>query len=164
MQQFTVPQFIDSEDKIIGPLSVRQFILSICAFLLIALFYKIFDFTLFLLLSIFDVFIFGLFAFIKVNGMPFHFFILNVIQTLKKPSLRIWNKGINFSFSFEENILEKRKIYEGKDFSVSRLNQLSLIVDTQGSFQNVNEDESVFTLDEDVSEYSLENKTRKNKI
>jgi hypothetical protein len=26
MQQFVVPQFIDVEDKIIGPISVRQFL------------------------------------------------------------------------------------------------------------------------------------------
>ncbi|KKS92044.1 MAG: hypothetical protein UV69_C0039G0006, partial [Parcubacteria group bacterium GW2011_GWE2_43_12] len=27
MQQFVVPQFIDVEDKIIGPITVRQFII-----------------------------------------------------------------------------------------------------------------------------------------
>ena len=78
MQQFTVPQFIDVEDKIIGALSVRQFSISLSAFLLIALCYKIFDFTLFLLCAVLIIVIFGTFAFIKVNGMPFHFFVLKV--------------------------------------------------------------------------------------
>ena len=43
MQQFTVPQFIDFEDKIIGPITTRQFLILMGGFVAIALCYAIFD-------------------------------------------------------------------------------------------------------------------------
>ncbi len=80
MQQFTVPQFIDVEDKIIGPVTTRQFIIMLSGALLIAVCYKLFDFSLFVTVSILIILIFGTFAFIKVNGRPFHLFILNLFR------------------------------------------------------------------------------------
>ena len=91
MQQFTVPQFIDVEDKIIGPITTRQFLIILTAFVISAVSYKIFDFSLFLVITIFVMSTAGIFAFLKINSMPFHYFILNFIQTLKKPKLRVWN-------------------------------------------------------------------------
>ena len=97
MQQFTVPQFIDVEDKIIGPITVRQFIILIIAGLFLFIEYKLSDFSFFIFVAIPTLFLFGTFAFAKVNGMPFHYFILNVIQTFKKPKLRIWARDIKVS-------------------------------------------------------------------
>ena len=91
MQQFTVPQFIDVEDKIIGSITARQFIIMLAAFILIAIFYKIFDFSLFVVASTLVIFICGALSFVKINGRPFHFFVLNLIQTLKRPNVRVWN-------------------------------------------------------------------------
>ena len=48
MQQFTVPQFIDVEDKVIGPITVRQFIIMLAGFLAIAICYKLLDFAAFI--------------------------------------------------------------------------------------------------------------------
>ena len=48
-QRFIVPQFIDAEDKILGPITVRQFIIMIVGGLLIFAAYKLADFGLFLL-------------------------------------------------------------------------------------------------------------------
>lgn len=43
MLQFTVPQFIDVEDKIIGTITVRQFIILLVAAILIAVSYRVLD-------------------------------------------------------------------------------------------------------------------------
>ena len=48
MQQFVIPQFIDVEDKIIGPITVRQFIIMLAGGGLVFISYKLSDFTLFL--------------------------------------------------------------------------------------------------------------------
>ena len=53
MQQFTVPQFIDVENKIIGPITARQFLILLIAAIIVAISYKIFDFSLFLTVGIF---------------------------------------------------------------------------------------------------------------
>ena len=151
MQQFTIPQFIDVEDKIIGPITTRQFIILLAGFLLMGISYKIFDFSLFLTISILTLIITGAFAFVRINGRPFHFFVLNLIQTLKRPKLRVWNNKF---------LLQEKKSYEisDKDIakqapppsakiqpSLSRLAELSLIVDTRGEYGGEGGEETKIT-------------------
>lgn len=148
MQQFTVPQFIDVEDKIIGPITTRQFVIMLLGFIIMAIFYAIFDFSLFATASLLVFAITGTFSFAKINGRPFHFFVLNVIQTLKRPRLRVWINVNDVDFdtgdkqekdSFDQNIEIKKK----KRPSLSRLNELSLIVDTKGTYKGEDKDDKI---------------------
>ena len=95
MKQATVPQFIDVENKIVGPITVRQFIIMTICGLIMFMEYKFSDMILFILLALPTFGAFGTLAFLKINGMPFHFFILNLIQTTKKPRLRIWSRQVD---------------------------------------------------------------------
>ena len=144
MQQFTVPQFIDVEDKIIGPITARQFLIMLSGFMLIAVCYKIFSFNIFLILAILIFAISGVFAFFKVNGMPFHFFVLNFSQTTIRPGKRIWNHEFGkenvTEIKVEQSIAFKPEAKPRKSFSSSRLNELALIVDTQGAYQGESND------------------------
>lgn len=140
MQQFTVPQFIDVEDKIIGPITTRQFIIMLSASLLVAISYKLFDFSLFVTVGIFLILIFGIVAFAKINGRPFHLFVLNVIQTLRLPNLRVWDHAALVAEDKREKdegeMAEKHLAlpFKGKPV-MSKLAELSLIVDTQGAYR-----------------------------
>lgn len=138
MQQFTVPQFIDVEDKIIGPITVRQFVIMLAGFTLIGISYKLFDFSLFLTMGILIFIIFGVFAFVKINHMPFHFFVLNFIQTLRRPGLRVWNNALQIvDIGFKEKdvkVAPEIPQAPAKVYSGSRLAELSLIVDTRGAY------------------------------
>ena len=49
-QQFTVPQFIDVEDQILGPITVRQFVIVLADGIFLAISYKLADLTLFIIL------------------------------------------------------------------------------------------------------------------
>jgi len=140
MQQFTVPQFIDVEDKIIGPVTTRQFIIMLAGAVLIGVSYKIFDFSLFIVAGLIIFVISITLAFIRVNGRPFHYFILNMAQTLRRPGLRIWNQ--NFFAKEGSHEIDQSKIIEKsteipvkEQPMISRLNELSLIVDTQGAYK-----------------------------
>lgn len=139
MQQFTVPQFIDVEDKIIGPVTTRQFVVILVGCLFTAVFYKIFDFSLFVFCTVFVMLFVISFAFVKINGRPFHLFVLNVVQTFKKPNLRIWINNYNFEVGSEaeDTALEKAEVIQVKSITpqTSRLDELSLIVDTQGAYK-----------------------------
>jgi hypothetical protein len=141
MKQFTVPQFIDVEDKIIGPITTRQFIIIIVAGIVLFLEYKLSDIALFILIGIPTILLFGIFAFVKVNGVPFHFFALNIITTLKKPALRVWRRQIVLPKNLSE--LKKNKDQEAEEsvkvrvrppVTKSRLSDLSIIVDTGGVY------------------------------
>ncbi len=136
MQQFTVPQFIDVEDKIIGPITTRQFLIILVAAIFVGIFYKVFDFSLFVFSSVIVALITFIIAFIKINGRPFHYFALNLIQTVKKPSLRVWNKTYFTDSSIEDDDPEKNEIMPAKNINLksSRLDQMSLIVDTYGQY------------------------------
>ena len=137
--QFVVPQFIDVEDKIIGPITTRQFVLLLVPLLLSTLFWKIFSFTLFIILTVPMMMVFGLLAFAKINGMPVHFFILNLLQSFRRPRLRIWDKTMT-----NEELLQRVKKEEAPPpppapskapLSSSRLHELTLVVNTGGVYR-----------------------------
>lgn len=144
--QFTVPQFIDVEDKIIGPITVRQFVICIVGLMVLFLEYKLSDFTLFIVLAIVTTIIFGSVAFLKINGMPFHYFFINFLQTLKQPTLRIWGKlTVEAEKEVKSTKVEPAPIIK-KSLSASHLADLSLIVDTGGQYRgkDIETDDSFF--------------------
>ena len=142
MQQFTVPQFIDVEDKVIGPITTRQFIILLIGALFIGLSFKIFSFTVFIFVGLLIFAISGIFAFFRVNGMPFHFFALNFIQTIQKPSVRVWNNSYGkdeLGLDDFRLVAAPVKMQKTRSYNQSRLNELSLIVDTRGVYRGEEE-------------------------
>ncbi|MFH1171383.1 MAG: PrgI family protein [bacterium] len=135
--QFVVPQFIDVEDKILGPISVRQFIILIVGTGLIFAAYRFADFALFLVEAIFLATATMAFAFLRVNGRPFHFFLLNFIQTLKRPRLRIWKQELLKSALQIPKVTRpaKQAMVSKPPISNSRLAELTLVVDTGGAYK-----------------------------
>ncbi|MEI6596837.1 MAG: PrgI family protein [bacterium] len=147
MQQFVVPQFIDIEDKIIGPITTRQFVIMLVGFLIIAVFYKLFDFSLFATSGLLVLLITGIFAFLKINGRPFHYFVLNLLQTFKRSRLRVWyNDYLLASVDYgteESNFAPAAEAVLDKHYTTSRLAELSLIVDTKGAYRGEGEESVV---------------------
>ena len=137
VQQYTVPQFIDVEDKIIGPITTRQFLILLTCAILIAIFYKAFDFSLFITAAVFVFTVSIILAFVKISGRPFHFFLLNVIQTLKKPHLRVWQMVDTQVELFDGEEIKAPEVIPRKNINLktSRLDQMSLIVDTYGQYR-----------------------------
>lgn len=139
MDQFVVPQFIDVEDKIFGPVTTRQFVILLVAGLILFIAFKLADFALFI---IFLIVIGGgslIIAFVKINGQSFHYFLLNIFQTMLRPSRRIWNKV----YTKEElEALRKaakleivEKAVEIPQLSYNRIRNLSLTVNTGGYYK-----------------------------
>lgn len=139
--QFVVPQFLDVESKIIGPITARQFLIMLGVLLVEFVIYRVF-LNLFIVLALgVPILAIGLmFSFAKVNGQPFHFIVLNFIQTFRKPHLRIWDKTLSdsdirvFLQNVEEEVIPPpvRKA----PLERSRLNELTLVVNTGGVYQS----------------------------
>ncbi|MFA4815608.1 MAG: hypothetical protein WC653_06005, partial [Candidatus Gracilibacteria bacterium] len=77
-------------------------------------------------------------------GRPFHFFILNIIQTAKRSGLRIWSNANNYYESeFDKQptvgLIPEQNIGKAREYQTSRLQELSLIVDTQGAYKGERE-------------------------
>lgn len=136
MQQFTVPQFIDVEPKIIGPITARQFIILLIGAFFVFIAYKTLDFMGFVISSVLIFGIFGTVAFLKVNGRPFHYFVLNFIQTVKKPNLRVWNhKTSTVEKKEEKEFKYENVVTQEKYLSKAKLAKISLVVDTKGKYR-----------------------------
>lgn len=139
MQQFVVPQFIEVEDKIFGPITVRQFLILLSGGLTIFIAYKLADFALFVFLLATIGGLSLIFAFVKVNGQTFHYFILNLFQTVRKPGLRMWAKQfekdeLNFwRKSGTEKVEKEEKLM--KKAHPGRIRDLSLVVNTGGYYR-----------------------------
>lgn len=137
--QYIVPQFIDVEDKILGPLAVRQFIIILGGIGLIVgayqLVYKLANQFGIFILSAFGILI-GLvaFAFIKVNGRPFHQFLLNVLQSLKNPRMRLWNNEVSERLAYRREPPPPPPIPTKQPLTQTKLAQLSMLVDTGGAY------------------------------
>jgi hypothetical protein len=138
MQQFIVPQFIEVEDKIFGPITVRQFTIILLSGVVVFLAYRFADFALF----VFTLVLVGGFslilAFVKINGQAFHYFLLNIIQTLRRPSVRIWRKKYDkkdLEFLRKSNVVE---VVEKKVHKVAKrghIRDLALLVNTGGFYK-----------------------------
>jgi len=138
MQQFTVPQFIDVESKIIGPITTRQFLILLGSALIIGLSFRIFDFALFLFITVIILIIAALFAFVKINGRPFHYFVLNAIQTFTRSNIRVWNHRAQINDNVEKSevlVKTERHTVVKEYYKKSRLAEIALIVDTKGKYK-----------------------------
>lgn len=133
-----MPQFIDVEDKIIGPVTTRQFVILLTAALIIFVAYKLSDTALFIFLLCLIGGSALILAFVKINGQPFHYFLLNIFQTLRRPSLRIWDRRYSDAELKSIQELHKLPVMAKKQIapqiSRSRIRQLSLAVNTGGYY------------------------------
>lgn len=88
--QFQVPQFIDTEDKIVGPLSIRQFIYIVVAGGISTILFFSVQMWLWIALSIPLMGLAGALALAKVNGRPFAKFLLATLSFYWKPQTYVW--------------------------------------------------------------------------
>lgn len=134
-----MPQFIEVEDKIFGPITTRQFVILLSAGLVLFIAYKIADFTLFIFLLAIIGGLALILAFVKINGQTFHYFILNVIQTMRRPSRRIWRQACTEQeleeFRQADRVEIPEAILRKEPISYNRIRDLSLIVNTGGYYK-----------------------------
>ncbi len=91
--RFEVPQFIDVEDKIFGPLTFKQFIYLIGGAGLAYVSYKLVPFPFWVILSGAFVIAGLLLAFYKVNNRPFIEVAQNWVTFMIKGKLYIWERS-----------------------------------------------------------------------
>lgn len=94
MAQFEVPQFIDIESKIIGPLTIMQFMfIAVPSLISFFLFFVIKTFI-WIIITILFVSSGASLAFIKINGVKFYKVVLNGIRYFWEPKLFLWRMPI----------------------------------------------------------------------
>ncbi len=111
--RFTVPQFIEHEAKIIGPLTFKQFIFVGVAGAVCFAFYFSFgktNFFLFLILSIIALSVGAGLAFLKIGGQGLPKILTNFFRFSLASKLYIWKrKGTAITFSKKLEIKKELK-------------------------------------------------------
>lgn len=89
---YSVPQFIEVEDKIIGPLTMRQFLWLLAGGGIVFILYFMLKFGIWLFLSILTGIVFVALAFFKVYNMPLVSFLGSFIRFSLMPQIFLWRR------------------------------------------------------------------------
>lgn len=131
--QYAVPQFTDVEDKIIGPFTLKQFLILLATGAICLFFYSLLKFSIFFFLFSMPFAIIGLaLTFGSFNGRPLSGFIGAFISFISRPQVRVFKR--------EEPIVSIKKIDKpavavatskglGTDEADSRLRKLAYLLD-----------------------------------
>jgi len=131
--QFQVPQFIDIEDKVIGPLTVKQFLYILVASVIGFILFKLVNFFVFIVLLIPIAAITIAFGFLKIHNRPFVELVKNFFGFLKKPDYYIWKKPKIIDPIEEKKIpkLIKKQAPKKKKISKKRLQEINWRIDIE---------------------------------
>ena len=133
MTQYQVPQFIEVEDRIIGPLTLKQFLYLAFAGAILFVLWFLLKFFVWIIIAIPIAALAAAFAFIKINDRPFVYFFLAFIGYFMKPKLYLFRASPPVT---REKLPEKPAeaiVPEKAAESVTRskLKELALMLDTK---------------------------------
>lgn len=132
--QFAVPQFVDIEDRLIGPLTLKQFLMLLATGGGVLFVWSIFGVgILFFLLGI-PVAIFGVaLTFGKFNGRPLYVYLLPLVSYLSSPRVWVFHREpavVEFS---NKKVVDPKLIHpqarEEQEAPDSRLRKLAYLLD-----------------------------------
>lgn len=136
--QYKVPQNVDIEDRVIGPLTLRQFMILLIGASAIIILYFIFVGPFRIFFWLFALLIGGVagsFAFAKYGDQKMEIFILSALKTFTTPRRRIWKKEEEVPQMVKKNPGKKEANSEGDNImptSKNDLENLAQLVDSGG--------------------------------
>lgn len=115
--QFQVPQFIEAEDKIIGPLTLKQFLFVAAGGAICLLGYFFLQFWLWVPVAIIAIVVSASLAFIQINGRPLPTIVAAAIGFYWNPRFYLWKQNNLTRQTAEINIsgVPKRTLKFGID-------------------------------------------------
>lgn len=117
--RFQVPQFIEIEDKIFGPLTLKQFIYLAGGGGISFVIYSIIPYFIVAVFFIIPVMLFSVaLAFYKINGKPFIFIVESAFKYTLSNKLYLWQK-------IEKKITKKEGVVPDKNSPVLKVPKLS---------------------------------------
>jgi len=131
--QFAVPQFTDVEDKLIGPLTLKQFLVVMATGGLVLFFYSLLKLSVFFFFFAIPVGLVGLMlTFGKFNGRPMLQYAAVFVTYLTKPQVRVFKREeISISNSVKAEKKEEVAPNKLEEPNQSRLKKLAYLLDQQ---------------------------------
>lgn len=134
--QFKVPQNIDMADRIVGPLTLVQFLYLLLGGIVVYFLFTTVSpvsFGIFLLTAV-PIILFTLaLTFLKIQDQPFGKFVRSFTLYMTRPKARVWFKeGIDTSLIITPDKVEKTEHIEHKTIKKSELDKLIHVLDNGG--------------------------------
>jgi hypothetical protein len=130
IMQFNVPQFIDIEDKIVGPFTAKQLGWMGLAGVLLLIFWSILDFSAFIIVAIIIVAVFGALAFYRPYNQPLIKFIISSVGFMFRPKIYVWRRYYdNMNTHRFSRGTEKTKIFQKKTLDNKKLSEITKRLD-----------------------------------
>jgi len=130
MRQFQVPQFINIEDRIIGPLTLKQFLYLLGGGGVVVLSWFALNTFLFFLVSVPASALFIALAFLKINDQPFVIVMMNGVNFYLRPRLYIWKRtSATKAKRGQEGEVKEQTEIKIPELTKSKLNDLSWSLD-----------------------------------
>ena len=129
--QYQVPQFIDVEDKIFGPLTIRQFFYLLGGAAFIFILYAFVQLWAVIILGV-PIAAFSLaLAFLKIDGIPFIKVVSNAFNFTTGKRLYLWKKSPPSSARAPEGAAPKTPSAPAPKLSERKLQDLAWSLDVQ---------------------------------
>lgn len=131
--QYGVPQFIDVEDKIVGPFTGKQTLYLMIGGGTLMLIFSLFEFIFFAIAFIFIAPVTLAFAFWKPKGITVARWILNIINFYTASNLYVWRREPEEIMFKTAQRKKSSKEVPVKNVSASRIRKLAWVLDTSTS-------------------------------
>ena len=131
---FNVPQFINIEDKIVGPFTAKQLGWLVAGGLILMILWNILTQEAFTIAAIIIVAVVGALAFFRPYGQSFSQFLFFSFSFLFHPKIYVWQRNYDNIKMPEKNLTQpdKKEIPKNKKISSEKLEKISALLDENG--------------------------------
>jgi hypothetical protein len=128
---FNIPQFIDIEDKIVGPLTAKQLGWLAAGGVCLLLLWTVLDLSAFIIAAIFVAIIFAGLAFYRPNGQPLTSSIGAIFVFFLKPKIYMWRRiPDKKSLAKHEKIInENASHHSNKEVTLEEIKKVSQLLE-----------------------------------
>jgi hypothetical protein len=127
---FSVPQFIDIEDKIAGPLTWRQLLWMIGMVIVLLVLYNAIGTAGFFILGIPLIILFSALAFYRPQGTPLIVFLFHGFSYLFRPKVAVWERPTRRIKQAPVVATPVVQAPKGKSITAAELRRLANIMDS----------------------------------
>jgi hypothetical protein len=131
-----VPQYIDVEDKIAGPLTAKQLGWIIGLGIILLVLWNMVPAPVFFILGLPLSILFVALAFFKPYGQPLGSFVIFGVMYFFRPKVYVWKRSPQQAEKVSQKIQIKTVIVPDKHLTTTSLKDLALLLDSEGSTSN----------------------------
>jgi membrane protein implicated in regulation of membrane protease activity len=128
--QYSVPQFVNIEDRIVGPLTGKQVLYLLIGGATLLIFFSFFDFGFFIIFAIPIIILTLLFAFYKPKGQTVATYILIFFNYFTIPRAYIWRREPSVVKFKRSQKKQKGRQPMQENITRNRLRELAWVLDT----------------------------------